>query len=164
MIIDISQVKTYVASNLNSVRKTQQVAAQLNCSLEKLKKTFYKSEKTTLSRYIRESRVSKMKEQLLASRAPCKVICLNLGLREDVGARLFKNTTGMTMEEFRKSYRGIPPNMWKNDEHKPRENRSGLRLVITEKVIHEAMSSGRSQEPKSAPKRTDGSWIQGPAS
>ena len=164
MIIDISQVKTFVASNLNSVRKTQQVAEQLNCSLEKLKKTFYKTEKLTLSKYIRESRVSKMKEQLLESRAPCKVICLNLGLREDVGARLFKNSTGMTMEEFRKSYRGLPPEMWKNNEHRPHEHRSGLRLVITEKVIHEAISSGRKQEPKSAPKRTDGSWIQGPAS
>jgi AraC-like DNA-binding protein len=164
MMIDISQVKTFVASNLNSVRKTQQVAEQLHCSLEKLKKTFYRSEKLTLSRYIRESKVLKIKEQLLESRAPCKVICLNLGLREDVGARLFKNTTGMTMEEFRKSYRDIPREMWKNNEYKPHEHRSGLRLVITEKVVHDAISSGLKQEPKSAPKRTDGSWIQGPAS
>ena len=163
MIIDIAQVKSFVALNLNSVRKSEQVASQLSCSLEKLKKTFYKSEKLTLSKYIRETRVSKMKEQLLGSRAPCKVICLNLGLREDVGARLFKNTTGMTMEQFRKSYRGLPLSAWKNDEH-PQENRSELRLVITEKVIQEALSSGRNRDPKSAPKRTDGSWIQGPAS
>jgi AraC-like DNA-binding protein len=164
MSIDISQVKSFVASNLNGVRKTQQVAEQLNCPLEKLKKTFYKSEKLTLSKFIRESRVLRMKEQLLGSRAPCKVICLNLGLREDVGARLFKNTTGMTMEEFRKSYMGLPPDIWKINDHKSHEHRSGLRLVITEKVVHDAISSGRKQTSRSTLKRPDGSWIQGPSS
>ncbi len=164
MDIDISQVKLFVASNLSSVRKTQQVATQMNCSIEKLKKTFYKTEKLTLSRYMRKSRVSRMKEQLLESRAPCKVICLNLGLREDVGARLFKNTTGMTMEQFRKSYIGIPPSVWKSQENRAIVNRSGLRLVITENVVKQALSSGRRRDPKGTSRQTAGLCIQGPAS
>jgi AraC-like DNA-binding protein len=163
MMIDISQVKCFVSSNLSSVKKTQQVATQLNCPLDKLKKTFYRIERVSLSRYIRESRVCRMKERLLTSEAPCKVICLDLGLREDVGARLFKNTTGMTMEEFRKSYFGATPHIWQTEMHSRGEDRPGLRLVITEKEIRKALTKSTEKEPTSPIPYSSGAWIQGPA-
>ena len=164
MMIDISQVKSFVCSNLNSVRKTQQVATQLNCSLERLKKTFLKNEKVSLSWYIRESRVSRMKERLLTSDAPCKVICLDLGLREDVGSRLFKNCTGMTMEEFRRSYHGACPNVRKTQSHYRDERKPSPRLLITEGVVTQVLSNTLSKEPKEPIRRTSGIWLQGPPS
>lgn len=163
MMIDISQVKSFVSSNLSSVKKTQQVATQLNCSLDKLKKTFYKTERVSLSRYIRESRVCRIKERLLTSEAPCKVICLDLGLREDVGARLFKNTTGMTMEEFRKSYYGATPHIWQREMHNREEDRPGLRLVITENEVRKALTKSPEKEPRRPIPNNSGAWIQGPA-
>ena len=164
MMIDISQVKSFVSSNLNSVRKTQHVATQLNCSLERLKKTFFKNEKVSLSWYIRESRVSRMKERLLTSDAPCKVICLDLGLREDVGSRLFKNCTGMTMEEFRRSYHGACPNVRKTQSHYRDERKPSPRLLITEGVVTQVLSNTLSKEPKEPIRRTSGIWLQGPPS
>ncbi|MBF8295441.1 MAG: araC/xylS-type protein [Bacteroidetes bacterium] len=164
MMIDISQVKSFVSSNLKSVRRTQQVATQLNCSLERLKKTFFKNEKVSLSWYIRESRVSRMKERLLTSDAPCKVICLDLGLREDVGSRLFKNSTGMTMEEFRRSYNGTRPNVRRTQSHYKEDSQPTPRLVITEGVITQVLSTSDSKESKQPIRRTGGIWLQGPAS
>jgi AraC-like DNA-binding protein len=163
MMIDISQVKSFVSSNLRSVKKTQQVATQLNCPLDKLKKTFYRTERVSLSRYIRESRVCRMKERLLTSEAPCKVICLDLGLREDVGARLFKNTTGMTMEEFRRSYYGATPRIWQTEIQKREEDRPGLRLVITENEVRKALTKSQEREPRGPILNNSGAWIQGPA-
>ncbi len=163
MTIDISQVKAFVSTNISNVKKTQQVATQLDCSLDKLKKTFYKTERVSLSRYIRESRVSRMKESLLSSEAPCKVICLDLGLREDVGARLFKNSTGMTMEEFRKTYFGSTPQLLRGETPGREQERPGLRLVITEKEIRKALTKLPGKEsPKPVP-HSSGAWIQGPA-
>jgi AraC-like DNA-binding protein len=163
MMIDISQVKSYVCSNLSNVKKTQQVATELNCSLDKLKKMFYKSERVSLSRYIRESKVCRMKERLLTSEALCKVICLDLGIREDVGARLFKNTTGMTMEEFRKSYFGALPHMWQTEMQSRTDDRPGLRLVITENEIRKALTKLPEKESPTPIPHSSGAWIQGPA-
>ena len=163
MMIDIFQVKSYVSTNLPVLKKTQQVAAELNYSLDKLKKSFYRSEKVSLSRYIRESRVCRMKERLLTSQAPCKVICLDLGLREDVGARLFKNSTGMTMEEFRKSYFGAMPGMWQMKTPSRSEERSPLRLVITENEIRKALGKPSMKDSRVPASQSSGAWIQGPA-
>jgi AraC-like DNA-binding protein len=163
MMIDVSQVKSFVAANLNYVSKAQQVATQLNCSLDKLKKTFYRSEKLSLSRFIRDSRVSRMKERLQASHIPCKVICLDLGLREDVGARLFKNSTGMTMQEFRKLGRRDTSELWKAEARKQAENRTGPRLVLTENVIRQVLSTTQDKLCKQVARRSNGVSIQGPA-
>ena len=163
MFIDISQVKSFVSLNLSSVKKTQQVATQLNCSLDKLKKSFFKNERVSLSRYIRESKVCRMKELLLTSEAPCKVICLDLGLREDVGARLFKNTTGMTMEEFRRSYYGAAPRIWQADLHNREEDRPGIRLVISEQEVRKALAKSPEKETPRPISQSGGAWIQGPA-
>jgi AraC-like DNA-binding protein len=105
--INISIVKSFVDTNLPRIHDPRQVAEQLNCALNRLKRTFYESERMTLSQFIRESRLSKMKEQLVQSDLACKVICLALGVREDAGARMFKNATGVTMEGFRKMQKDL---------------------------------------------------------
>lgn len=163
MFIDIPQVKSYVQTNLDSVRKTQQVAAQMNCPLDRLKKTFYKIEKISLSKFIRESRVARMKEQLQGSDAPCKVICLDLGLREDVGARLFKNTTGMTMEGFRKMHRNGTREMWLLEARKQAESKPAAQIVLTEKVIRHVLSTSQSAGSRQNSRSGDGMLLHGRA-
>jgi AraC-like DNA-binding protein len=163
MSIDVVQVKSFVSSNLSNVKKTQQVASKLNCSLDKLKKSFYKAEKVSLSRFIRDSRVARMKERLLISEDACKVICLEMGLREDVGSRLFKNSTGMTMEEFRRSYYGSASSILRSEIHAGDVNRPSPQLVITEQVVRQALCGTVSRDEKNPARRSNGAWIQGPA-
>ena len=55
-----------------------------------------------------EKRLSEMKKSLVSSDLLCKVICLNLGVREDSGSRLFRNKTGLTMKEWREAHRKKP--------------------------------------------------------
>jgi AraC-like DNA-binding protein len=162
MTIDIEQVKSYIDENLNQLRRSQQVAAHLHCSVEGLKRSFLKMENLSLSRYIRATRIERMKEQLQNSEAPCKVICLELGLREDVGARLFKNVTGMTMENYRRLCRHDAAPARRPAEVKQILKRPEPRLVITEGVVRQLLSSSEAQA-KIAPKQRTGILIQGPS-
>ncbi|HCA81400.1 MAG TPA: hypothetical protein DEP53_16850 [Bacteroidetes bacterium] len=162
MRIDIEQVKTYIDENLNHLRKSQQVAAHLNCSVEGLKRSFLKMESLSLSNYIRATKIVRMKELLQNSEAPCKVICLDLGLREDVGARLFKNVTGMTMESYRKLCRHDDPPALRADQSKKEQQRSEQRLVLTEGVIRQILSGSETQI-KIPTKNRAGILIQGPS-
>jgi AraC-like DNA-binding protein len=163
MAMDITLVKSFVASNLGRVHKTQHVADQLNFPVERLKKTFYRSEKQTLSKFIRETRIVRMKEQLIQSDYLCKVICLDLGIREDVGARLFKNATGMTMEEFRKMYRRSISGIWRAQAQKQAEAKSELHLVLTAKAVKEALATTRRAQSKQSTNQIKGITIQGHA-
>lgn len=115
--INISFVKSFVDTNLPSIHEPRQVADQLNFALNRLKRTFYESERMTLSQFIRESRLSRMKQQLVQSDLACKVICLGLGVREDAGARMFKNATGLTMEGFRKMQKNSDSRLFPPHRH-----------------------------------------------
>jgi AraC-like DNA-binding protein len=163
MAPDITLIKSFVETNLGRVHKTQHVADQLNCPLDKLKKTFYRSEKLTLSRFIKNSRLAKMKEQLAQSDSPCKVICIDLGIREDVGARLFKNATGLTMEEFRKMHRGSVSGVWRTEAQKQAEFRSNPHLILTAKAVKQALASSKRAHARSSANQLDGVTIQGHA-
>lgn len=162
MKIDIEQVKAYIDENLNQLRKSQQVAAHLHYPVECLKRSFLKTECLSLSNYIRATKIARMKDQLQNSEMPCKVICLDLGLREDVGARLFKNVTGMTMESYRRLCRHDIPAMSRLARPKSEPRRPEPRLVLTEGVIRQILSSS---EPHSngPTKRRTGILIQGPS-
>ncbi len=162
MTIDIEQVKSFIDENLNQVRKSQQVAAHLNCPVEGLKRCFLKTESLSLSSYIRATKIARMKEQLQNSERPCKVICLNLGLREDVGARLFKNVTGMTMESYRRLCRHDEPPAKRFAERKRERRGAERRLVLTEGVIRQILSSTETL-PKTPAKQRSDILIQGPS-
>jgi AraC-like DNA-binding protein len=163
MAMNITLIKSYVETNLGRVHKTQHVADQLNCPLDKLKKSFYRSENLTLSRFIRESRIARMKDQLAYSDSACKVICIDLGIREDVGARLFKNATGMTMEEFRKLYRRSVSGIWRSEAQKQAEIKSGSTLLLTAKAVKHALASSRRSQPRKSANQLEGITIQGHA-
>jgi len=44
--------------------------------------------------------LEKMKVALKKPDTLCKIVCLDLGFREDTGCRFFKEMTGMTMMEY----------------------------------------------------------------
>lgn len=163
MPINISVAKTYIEQNLDQVRKAQQVASHLDCSLERLKRSFIRSEKLSISRFIRTSKVARMKLELASSNTPCKVICLDLGLREDVGARLFKRATGMTMENFRKATRQIPHVQADLQAKKEELAGHGPRLLLTESAIRQILSRKESKSAISASRRNN-IMTQGPTS
>ena len=163
MAMDITLVKSFVESNLGRVHKTQHVADQLNCPLDKLKKSFYRSESLTLSRFIRESRIARMKERLAQSDSPCKVICIDLGIREDVGARLFKNATGMTMEEFRKLYRRSVSGIWRTEAQNQAGTKSVPTLMLTARAVKQALASSRRNHSRKTTSQLEGITIQGHA-
>jgi AraC-like DNA-binding protein len=163
MSTDITLIKSFVEENLGRVHKTQHVADQLNCSVDKLKKSFYRSEKLTLSRFIRETRIARMKDQLAKSDAPCKVICIDLGIREDVGARLFKNATGLTMEEFRKMYRRSITGIWRSEAQRMADIKSAPQLILTARGVKQALASTRRNQTKPPAQRLEGITIHGHA-
>ena len=163
MAIDVTLVRSFVLCNLGRVHKTQHVADGLNCPLDKLKKTFYRSEQLTLSRFIRDSRIERMKEHLAKSDSPCKVICIDLGLREDVGARLFKNATGMTMEQFRGLHRRAISGIWRSEAHRQAELKSGPQLILTARAVKQTIASSRRISGRQAARSLEGVTIQGHA-
>lgn len=103
----MEKVLEYVASHIFTLKKISDVAEGLNVSYETLRKKFLKREKVSLAHYILQWKVRYMEEALLATDYPCKVICYDVGLREDYGARVFKNITGMTMEQYRARYKPV---------------------------------------------------------
>jgi AraC-like DNA-binding protein len=163
MSTDITFVKSFVESNLGRVHKTQHVADQLNCPLDKLKKSFYRSEKLTLSRFIRETRIARMKDQLAKSDTLCKVICIDLGIREDVGARLFKNATGLTMEEFRKMYRRSTTGIWRSEAQRLADVKPAPQLILTAKGVKQALATARRNQVKPSASHLEGISIPGHA-
>jgi hypothetical protein len=104
-----------------------------------------------------------MKEQLAHSDCPCKVICIDLGIREDVGARLFKNATGLTMEEFRKLYRRSISGIWRGEAQKQAEFKSNPHLMLTAKAVKQAIASSKRSRARCSVNQLDGITIQGHA-
>lgn len=105
MAINVDIVKSFVEENLRGIHTLEDVATGLGVSLESLKKEFLRKERMGLSEYISILRVEKMKEKLVQSEDKCMIICLDLGVRDDVGANLFKKVTGLTMGVYRRQNR-----------------------------------------------------------
>lgn len=161
MTINIEQVKCYIDENLHQLRKAEHVALHLNYPVERLKRSFQRRESLSLSRYLRASRITRMKAQLQNTEKPCKVICLDLGLREDVGARLFKNATGMTMESYRRLCRHDRPDALRPDLRKKPLNKQESQLVLTESVIRQMLEATARRHQQAG--RNTGILIQGPS-
>jgi AraC-like DNA-binding protein len=99
--VPISQLTSYIDANLGEVQSASQVVNYAGYSLAVLNRRFQKIYRLSLKRYLVRAQVARMKEMLQDRDTLCKVVCLELGLREDVGSRIFKRETGMTMQEFR---------------------------------------------------------------
>lgn len=111
---DIEGVKAFIRASIRRIRTIDDIAKAFNVSQETLRKDFVRGQRTTLSQFISETRVEEMKRLLSVTSQPCNRICLSGGFsREEVGERVFKRTTGMTMSEFRrtvggKAWQGVP--------------------------------------------------------
>ena len=104
MPVNISEVKGFIGQNLVKIKTIKDVARGIGLSPDSLRKDFFRTTHQNLSEYILAVRIDKMKKRLLNSKDPCKIICIEVGCREDVGSRLFKRIVGISMNEFRHRY------------------------------------------------------------
>ncbi len=108
--MDTEKVKDYIGLNLRSVCGVAPLAADLQISPDKLRKEFRRKEGLPLSRFILITKVENAKKLLADTDRYCFEICFDVGFsREDVGARIFKRVTGMTMLQYRESARDGRP-------------------------------------------------------
>lgn len=99
---DIERVKAFVRESIHQIRSINDIATAFDISRETLRKNFVRYQKKRLSQFVAETRVEEMKHLLSVTRRPCNDICLAVGFsREEVGERVFKRKTGMTMKGFR---------------------------------------------------------------
>ena len=103
MSIDARIVKKVVSKEQSQIRTISDLAQLLGSPPDALRKEFMRRERTSLSRYVSGVRIERAKKLLLNSNQKCKEICLAIGFsREDIGSRVFKRHTGLSMEEFRR--------------------------------------------------------------
>ena len=110
--ISTMRVKAHIAKRFKDIHSAADVARDLAINWETLRKCFLRIERIPLHDYIAEVRVAEMQELLRTTDLSCMAVCLECGCREDVGARLFKRHTGITMKQFRdkchgESYRSL---------------------------------------------------------
>ena len=105
MAIDIDQVKAIVTNNLSQTRSVKEIANKMSVSIETLRKDFRRKEHEPLSNFITREKLKEMKRLLLKTDLCCYEVCYHLGLRDDSGQKFFRREIGMSMEEFRLSYR-----------------------------------------------------------
>lgn len=103
MVIDIEKLRLLILENPKSVHRPRDIARLVDKSPQTISREFERVEGTPLAEYIRCQKVEIMKNLLRSSDQLCKNICYEVGYRMDVGARIFKKTTGLTMEEFRRA-------------------------------------------------------------
>lgn len=106
MALDLKCVKHWIVVNIEKARDITTVAATFDMSPETLRKTFQRMEGVSLSAFLRHEKIEAAKRRLTMTDDRCFEIIYDLKLgREDTFARLFKNGTGMTMQEYRESER-----------------------------------------------------------
>jgi AraC-like DNA-binding protein len=101
----VGEISEIVERNIASIRSIKDVARHVGLSTETIRKTFYRKSGMNLSSFISEVKLAVMKRMLLETDEPCKRICIEVGYREDVGSRLFKNRVGIRMSEYRQLHR-----------------------------------------------------------
>lgn len=108
MPVTISRVKKYIALNLKRVHTIADVASHFGISAETLRKTFRREGGGPLHAYIVGEKLRYIKRKLVRTDLLCFEIIFEAGFRrEDSAARLFRDETGMTMQQFRIRSRSI---------------------------------------------------------
>jgi AraC-like DNA-binding protein len=104
MSTDTRVLKMVVNKQLHQIRTISDLAQLVGSSPEALKKQFKRREGVSIAKYIRGVCIELAKEILMKTNRRCKEICLAIGFsREDIGSRVFKRDTGISMKDFRKS-------------------------------------------------------------
>lgn len=100
---EIKCVKELVSKELCHIKSIADLARRLKVPPTTLRRHFTCQEGITLSKYILRARMDSVIQLLLNSNMDFKAILFTVGFsREDVGARTFKNYSGLTMGQFQK--------------------------------------------------------------
>jgi transcriptional regulator GlxA family with amidase domain len=106
MPIDIKHAKHYIHQNISKLHTISDVATSLNVSPETLRKTFLRETHETLAHFILNQRLEFIKKHLRETDLLCFEIIYKAGFRrEDSAAKIFHRVAGMTMQQYRLSYR-----------------------------------------------------------
>jgi AraC-like DNA-binding protein len=106
MPIDTQVVKQTVNEKLPQIKKVSDLAQLLHVSPEVLKKEFVQQEQLSLSKFVASVLIEHTMKLLSNSDMECRTTCQTVGYsRQDVAARAFKNHTGITREQYRKTVR-----------------------------------------------------------
>ncbi len=104
--MDTEEVKEYIELNVRKVWGVAPLAADLQVPFDRLRKEFRRKEGLPISRFILKTKVENAKKLLTDTDKYCFEICFDVGFpRVDVGTRIFKRVTGMTMLEYREEHR-----------------------------------------------------------
>ena len=99
--ITVTRLKQFIDFHLSEIRSSTDIQCNSINSNESLEGKFYAAERVPLNEYIMERKVEAMKEFLLISSEPYRVVCSSVGLHEEAGMDVFKNIAGQTMQEYR---------------------------------------------------------------
>ena len=103
---DVARAKRHIAEHLADIESPREVAAALDVSYETLRKQFRRAVGVPMGRYIRQARVDRVRQLLIATDDPVHVVCHKVGFSSDSsGIRAFKRATGRTMAAYRRRYR-----------------------------------------------------------
>lgn len=116
MAVNISEIKNFIDQNIKEIKTIHCVSERLKISYDTLRKSFLRAERMPMAVYITQRKVQAMKDLLLNADHPCFYVCYEYGYREDSGAKVFKKLTGMTMQEFRRRFKGNNENSNGDDE------------------------------------------------
>jgi transcriptional regulator GlxA family with amidase domain len=98
---DPSEVCKWIDQHLGRIRTSEDIADFFGVEAETLRRAFARNGIGTLWKYVQQRRIERMEWLLVQSDMKCQAICVSVGLREDTGARLFKQAVGLTMQEYR---------------------------------------------------------------
>jgi len=116
--VDIEELKSRISVDLKGKCCLKELTKEIPVSAQTLRKLFRRRAGFPISDYIQDARVAWMIAMLEITDKPCKNICIEVGLREDSGARAFKKATGMTMMEWRRRHGDGRSNDYKSQESK----------------------------------------------
>jgi transcriptional regulator GlxA family with amidase domain len=102
--MEILEIKKWIEANLKRIHTVDDVANALNVSNETLRKDFRRVQGESPWQFIRVRKVKKMKHLLVHTHWKCVSIALEVGMREESAASIFREITGQTMDEFRRLY------------------------------------------------------------
>lgn len=103
---DTGFVKRLIQAHISEIQSIRDIGRMTTRSWETIRKDFVRWERATPAAFIRRTRVAKAKRLLMQTELSCQVICHRVGFsREEVGERVFKRLTGLTMKEHRRQSR-----------------------------------------------------------
>ena len=106
MSVNVHEVRTYIEQHYADVAGPDEIAGAFGVPLETLRRAFRQRVGLPPAQYLRRVRVLRAKRLLAETDLRAGEVCRAVGwVREDSGERTFREATGQTMQNYRRSVR-----------------------------------------------------------